>query len=47
MSKSALDMFTKCLALELGPKGVRVNVIKYINHEILISCEFSKFVPNF
>jgi len=27
MSKSALDMFTKCLALELGPKGVRVNAI--------------------
>ncbi|CAG2165370.1 unnamed protein product [Oppiella nova] len=27
MSKSALDMFTKCLALELGPKGIRVNVI--------------------
>jgi len=25
MSKSALDMFTKCLALELGPKGIRVN----------------------
>ncbi|XP_054161129.1 glucose 1-dehydrogenase 1-like [Oppia nitens] len=27
MSKCALDMFTKCLALELGPKGVRVNAI--------------------
>ncbi|CAG2114337.1 unnamed protein product [Medioppia subpectinata] len=27
MSKCALDMFTKCLALELGPKGIRVNVI--------------------
>ncbi|CAG2181485.1 unnamed protein product [Oppiella nova] len=27
MSKSALDMFTKCLALELGPKGIRVNVV--------------------
>jgi len=27
MSKSALDMFSKCLALELGPKGVRVNVV--------------------
>jgi len=25
MAKSALDMFTKCLAIELGPKGVRVN----------------------
>ncbi|CAG2109851.1 unnamed protein product [Medioppia subpectinata] len=27
MSKCALNMFTKCLALELGPKGIRVNVI--------------------
>ncbi|CAG2161457.1 unnamed protein product [Oppiella nova] len=27
MSKCALDMFTKCLALELGPKGIRVNVV--------------------
>ncbi|CAG2110531.1 unnamed protein product [Medioppia subpectinata] len=25
MSKSALDMFTKCMAAELGPKGIRVN----------------------
>jgi NAD(P)-dependent dehydrogenase (short-subunit alcohol dehydrogenase family) len=47
MSKSALDMFTKCLALELGPKGVRVNVIKYIIHEILMFYEFSKFIHNF
>ncbi|CAG2176884.1 unnamed protein product [Oppiella nova] len=27
MSKAALDMFTKCVALELGPKGIRANVI--------------------
>ncbi|CAG2181183.1 unnamed protein product, partial [Oppiella nova] len=27
MSKYALDMFTKCLALELGPKGIRVNSV--------------------
>ncbi|XP_054152538.1 uncharacterized oxidoreductase MexAM1_META1p0182-like [Oppia nitens] len=27
ISKSALDMFTKCLALELGPKGIRVNSV--------------------
>ncbi|CAG2109038.1 unnamed protein product [Medioppia subpectinata] len=27
MSKSALDMFTKCLAAELGPKGIRVNSV--------------------
>lgn len=25
MAKSALDMFTKCMALELGPKGIRIN----------------------
>ncbi|XP_028040216.1 uncharacterized protein LOC114250511 [Bombyx mandarina] len=27
MSKAAIDMFSKCLALELGPKGVRVNTV--------------------
>jgi len=27
MSKIALDHFTRCLAVELGPKGVRVNVV--------------------
>ncbi|KAH7728692.1 oxidoreductaseshort chain dehydrogenase/reductase family protein [Aphelenchoides avenae] len=27
MSKAALDQFTKCLALELAPKGVRVNSV--------------------
>ncbi|KAL0271376.1 UNVERIFIED_CONTAM: hypothetical protein PYX00_008482 [Menopon gallinae] len=27
MSKSALDQFTKCVALELAPKGVRVNSV--------------------
>ena len=27
-SKSAVDMVTKCSALELGPKGIRVNSIK-------------------
>ncbi|XP_054157414.1 L-xylulose reductase-like [Oppia nitens] len=26
-AKSALDMFSKCLAIELGPKGIRVNII--------------------
>ena len=27
MSKAAVDMFTKCLALELAPDGVRVNAV--------------------
>ncbi|XP_054154960.1 uncharacterized oxidoreductase SERP2049-like [Oppia nitens] len=27
LCKSSLDMFTKCLALELAPKGVRVNSV--------------------
>ncbi|KAK6194447.1 hypothetical protein SNE40_000080 [Patella caerulea] len=27
MSKAALDMFTQCVALELAPKGVRVNAV--------------------
>ncbi|EPB65156.1 hypothetical protein ANCCEY_15781, partial [Ancylostoma ceylanicum] len=27
MSKSAVDQFTKCLALEMAPHGVRVNAV--------------------
>jgi len=27
ISKAAMDMFTKCLALEVGPKGIRVNSV--------------------
>ena len=28
MSKSAIDQFTECVALELAPKQVRVNSVK-------------------
>ena len=28
VAKAGLDMFTRCMAAELGPKGIRVNVIK-------------------
>lgn len=27
MSKAAVDQFTRCIALELGPKGIRVNAV--------------------
>ena len=27
MSKAAVDMFTRCLSLELGPEGIRVNSV--------------------
>lgn len=27
MSKAALNQFTKCIAVELGPKGIRVNAV--------------------
>ncbi len=43
MSKSALDMFTKCLALELGPKGIRVNAIKYLIIKIYFTFEILIF----
>ena len=28
MSKAALDIMVKCLALDNGPKGIRVNAVK-------------------
>ena len=27
MAESAIDLFVKCLAIELGPQGVRCNTI--------------------
>ena len=30
MAKVAMDMMTRCLAIELGPLGVRVNSIKFV-----------------
>lgn len=28
MAKTAVDHYTRCLAVEVGPKGVRVNCVK-------------------
>jgi len=42
-SKAALDMFTKCCALELGRKGIRVNVVNpaevYTNFDIALGLD--------
>jgi len=38
-SKAALDHFTKCLALELGPQGVRVNSV---NPSLIPETEFNR-----
>ena len=29
MSKAALDIMVKCLSLDLGPKGIRINSVKW------------------
>ena len=29
VAKAAVDMFSKSIAIELGPKGVRVNCVRY------------------
>ncbi len=31
MAKAALDMYTRCVALVLTPKGVRVNSVKSVD----------------
>ena len=43
MSKAALDQFTKCLALEMAPKGVRVNSVKWESLDVPII--YFKFSP--
>ncbi|CAG9788746.1 unnamed protein product [Diatraea saccharalis] len=44
ISKAALDMFTQCVALELGPKGVRVNSVNpgAIKTNLFVSAGLSK-----
>ncbi|CAG2111697.1 unnamed protein product [Medioppia subpectinata] len=37
MAKCAFDMFTRCMAVELGPKGIRVNSV---NHGAVIDYQF-------
>ncbi|EYC29478.1 hypothetical protein Y032_0006g2994 [Ancylostoma ceylanicum] len=37
MSKSAVDQFTKCLALEMAPHGVRVNAVKVALRDIFFN----------
>ena len=44
MSKTALDMFTKCMAVELGPKRIRVNSVKYVMTICMISLSNSTYV---
>lgn len=46
MAKSALDMFTKCLSLELGPKGIRVNSIKSVLSQIYFQRNIFLFLKN-
>ncbi len=44
VSKAATDMFTQCLALELAPKGVRVNAV---NPGVVRSELHAKVVPDY
>lgn len=39
MSKAAIDQFTRCLALELGPLGVRVNAV---NPAVIVTDIFNR-----
>ncbi len=36
ISKSGLDMLTKSSAIELGPKNIRVNCVKWANSALFI-----------
>ncbi|XP_054154961.1 17-beta-hydroxysteroid dehydrogenase 14-like [Oppia nitens] len=57
LCKSSLDMFTKCLALELAPKGVRVNCVgagtiltpmvlnNPVYNRLVFSAEFLQTIP--
>ena len=40
MTKAALDHYTRCLAVEYGAKGVRVNSVKYSFLQVLIGTGF-------
>ncbi|XP_012942862.1 L-xylulose reductase [Aplysia californica] len=55
MSKHALDHMTKCLALELGPKGIRVNTTNPTitptralrKHDEVYGCDFMEFAQKY
>ncbi|CAG2108312.1 unnamed protein product [Medioppia subpectinata] len=48
MSKAAMDMFGKCIAVELGPKGIRVNTVNpgVVRTNVLEAQGASKEVAN-
>ena len=41
MSLSAIDQFTRCTALDLAPKQVRVNSVKYVSLHCAVSNHYS------
>lgn len=46
MGKAAVGHFTRCLAIELGPSGVRVNCVKYLFCKFFCST-VGKHFPSF